>query len=64
MDKISADVIGNEQVGSLGCDERRESESRQVIRVNDDANNCRFDLAQIGRLRVKRSSFCSPEVER
>ena len=64
MDKISADVIGNEQVGSLGCDERSESESRQVVRINDGANNCRLDLAQIGRLPVKRSSFCSPEVAR
>ena len=64
MDKISADVIGNEQVGSLGCDERSESSSRQVVRVNDGANNCQLDFGQIERLPVKRSSFCSPEVER
>ena len=60
MDKISAHVIGNELVAAKVADEQ----SRQVVRDIIDANNCWLDFGQIGRLRVKRSSFCSPEVER
>jgi hypothetical protein len=41
-----------------------DEQSRQVIHDIIDANNCPLDFGQIGRLLVKRSSFCLPEVER
>jgi hypothetical protein len=41
-----------------------DEQSRQVIHDIIDANNCWLDFGQIGRLLVKRSSFCLPEVER